>query len=213
MDAMTDLSTGRRGESVPHNNPVFQEEKRWPGPIFFAISPDADAALDAERTARLLRVKNGLTGAPYPQEALHVSLLGIGRRPGLRQEVVEAACVAAAAVVMPPFEVAFDRAASFRGQSKRPFVLFGGDGVIGIEMLQRALISELEKAGFSFKQKSYEPHMALLYDRRRVTEQFVAPIHWSVREFVLIHSLHGLAKHDRLGRWKLPERAYPGELL
>src|SRR5579859_2617755 len=124
-------------------------EKRPPGPVYFAITPDADAAHDAERATRPLRAQNRLTGVPLPPEALHVSLLGIGWRPELRREVVEAACAAAAAVTMPPFDVAFDRAGSFsrkesfNRQCEWPWVLFGGDGVIGAEMLQSALISEL----------------------------------------------------------------------
>jgi|SRR5579859_2797843 len=179
-------------------------EKRPPGPVYFAITPDADAAHDAERATRPLRAQNRLTGVPLPPEALHVSLLGIGWRPELRREVVEAACAAAASVTMPPFEIAFDRAGSFAGQSDWPWVLFGGDGVIGAEMLQRALISALERAGFNFEKRRYEPHMTLLYDRRRLTAQLIAPVRWRVQEFVLIHGLHGLARHIRLGRWKLP---------
>jgi 2'-5' RNA ligase len=209
MNAMADVFAGQGGDGWA-SVAALEVEKRPPGPVFFAINPDAGAALDAERTTCLLQAKNRLTGASPPPEMLHVSLLGIGRRPELRQEVVEAACLAATAVAMPPFEVAFDRAGSFsrveslNQESKWPLVLFGGDGVIGVEMLQRVLISELNKVGFNFKKHSYEPHMTLLYDRRRVTAQFIAPVRWSVREFVLIHGLHGHARHIRLARWKLP---------
>ena len=196
MDAISDLLADQPGAG-------------WAGPVYFAITPGADAARDAERTTRPLRARNGLTGVPLRPEVLHVSLLGIARRPGLRREAVEAACTAAAAVTMPPFEIAFDRAGSFRRkerfdrQSEWPLVLFGGDGVIGVEMLQRALISELEKAGFGFEKRNYEPHMTLLYDRLRVTEQLIAPVRWRVREFVLIHGLHGHARQIHLARWKL----------
>jgi 2'-5' RNA ligase len=202
MDAMGDLFAGQRGGGWARK-PVSEVETRPPGPVFFAINPDADGALDAQRTTRLLRVKNGLTGVPRPREVLHVSLQGIGWRPELRQEVVEAACVAADAIVIPPFEVAFDRAASFGGKSKWPLVLCGGDGVTGIVMLRKALISELKKLGFDVRKSCYAPHMTLLYDRRRVTVQSIPPVRWSVREFSLIHSLHGLTKHIRLARWKL----------
>jgi 2'-5' RNA ligase len=208
MDATGDLFAGQRSDGRARN-PVLAVEKPLAGPVFFAITPDANATADAERTARLLRVENGLTGVPYPPEVLHVSLRSIGRRPRLPREVVEAACHAAAAVTMPPFEVAFDRAGSFNRttrserQSDWPFVMFGGDGVIGIEMLQRALINELNKVGFDMKKRSFEPHMTLLFDRRQVPAHSIAPVRWRVREFFLIHSLHGHTRHVRLARWKL----------
>jgi 2'-5' RNA ligase len=203
MDAMGDLLRDAQADGGGSDSSAVDGETPWPGAAFFAINPEADGAVDALQTARLLSAENGLTGVPYPSRLLHVSLLGIGRRPGLRQEAIERACVAAAAVTIRPFEVAFDRAASFRGGSKRPLVLFGGDGVAGIQMLQTALISELEKVGFSVRKHSYEPHMTLLYDRRRATAQYIAPVRWKVREFSLIHSLHGLAQHVRLARWTL----------
>ena len=110
---------------------------------------------------------------------------------------------------MPSFEVAFDRAGSFNRtsrldrQSDWPFVLFGGDGVIGIGMLQGALIDELNKVGFDIKKRSFEPHMTLLFDHRQIPEQSIVPVRWRVREFSLIHGLHGLARHVRSARWKL----------
>jgi hypothetical protein len=33
--------------------------------------------------------------------------------------------------------------------------------------------------------------------------QYIAPVRWKVREFSLIHSLHGLAEHVCLARWTL----------
>ena len=125
MDAMGDLFAGQPGDVWPLGS-VSDVEKRPPGPVFFAIKPSADGVLDTERTARLLRATHGLTGAPCPPELLHVSLLGVGWRPQLPSEVVEAACLAAGAVVMPPFEVEFDRAASFGGKTRYPLVSSAG---------------------------------------------------------------------------------------
>jgi 2'-5' RNA ligase len=196
-------------------NPVFDTEEPPPGPVFFAIKPEVEDALDVERTATQLRAENRLTGVPYRPELFHVSLLGIGWRPELRQEVVERARVAGAAITIPPFNVAFDRAASFGGKFRRPFVLFGGDGVAGIAALQSALIRELKKVGFGVKNHSYEPHMTLLYDRRQIAAQYIAPVRWRVREFSLIHGLHGLKQHVHLARWTLclpSRRLYAGRV-
>jgi 2'-5' RNA ligase len=202
MDALSDLFAGQGDRRA--RDPVSE---RRPGEVFFAISPDADGVLGADRTTRLLSGRHRLTGVPRPADVLHVSLAGIGWYPALRQENIEAACRAAAAVVMPPFDVAFDRAASFSRQEgispNWPFVLYGGDGVIGMVMLRRALITELRKAGIDVNTNSFEPHMTLLYDRRRIAEQSIAPVRWRVPEFSLIHSLRGLTKHVHLARWKL----------
>ena len=63
MDALGDLA-------------VLQVEEQRAGPVFFAINPDVDATADAQRTTRLLRVKNGLTGVPYRPDVLHVKRRG-----------------------------------------------------------------------------------------------------------------------------------------
>lgn len=198
MDTIGDLLVGEQADGGRAS--VLDAERLPIGPVFFAIKPEADDALDVERTARRLRARNGLTGVPCRREPLHVSLLCIGWRPEIRQEVVKRACVAGAAVTMRSFNVAFDRAASFGGQS---FVLFGGDGVVGIEMLHGALIAELKKVGFNVKKHGYEPHMTLLFDPRRIMAQYIEPVRWRVREFSLVYSPHGLTQHVRLARWAL----------
>lgn len=200
MDTMGDRLAGEQADGDWTSASVSDAATAPIGPVFFAIKPEADDALEVERTARGLRARNGLTGVPFRPQLLHVSLLCIGWRPEIRQEVVKRACVAGAAVTMRSFNVAFDRAASFGGQS---FVLFGGDGVAGIEMLHKVLIAELKKVGFNIKKHSYEPHMTLLFDPRRIMAQYITPVRWKVREFSLVYSPHGFAQHVRLARWAL----------
>jgi hypothetical protein len=45
--------------------------------------------------------------------------------------------------------------------------------------------------------------MTLLRDRAPVSETFIAPIAWRVREFVLIASHFGAGRHEILGRFSL----------
>jgi 2'-5' RNA ligase len=174
-----------------------------PGAVFFAINPDASGNSGAEAATRLLVAEHRLSGSPFPPERRHVSLLEIGYFPDLRPEVLEAACRVAASLTEPPFEIGFDRAASFSGKAKRPVVLFGGDRVGGAKAFQQVLVGKLKAAGLPFKAKQYTPHMTLIYDRRVVTEQPVAPVRWIAREFVLIHNLYGLSRHVPLARWTL----------
>ena len=46
----------------------------------------------------------------------------------------------------------------------------------------------------------FTPHLTLLRDARKVEEQPIVPICWTVSEFVLIHSDRG---HTHLARWTL----------
>ena len=103
---------------------------------------------------------------------------------------------------MPPFEIAFDRLTSFSGKPGRlPLVLRGGDGVAGVTALQQALGGALAKAGLGARQSA--PHLTLLYDARRIDEQPIDPVRWTVREFVLVHSLLGQTTYIPLGKWPL----------
>jgi len=63
----------------------------------------------------------------------------------------------------------------------------------------------MEDAGFSVNgvKSSYTPHVTLLYDSQRVVQQAVETVAWTVREFVLVHSLLGQTRHIALMRWSL----------
>jgi len=59
----------------------------------------------------------------------------------------------------------------------------------------------LAKAGVGARQST--PHLTLLYDARRVAEQPITRIGWTMREFVLVHSLLGQKRYIPLGKWPL----------
>jgi 2'-5' RNA ligase len=120
----------------------------------------------------------------------------------LPRSVVAKAIEAAAAVTSTPFEVAFDRVTSFAGSDA--LVLRGGDGVDGIVMFHHDLGVAMRKSGLSAGSQ-FTPHITLLYDGRRIEEQFIEPIRWTVRDFVLVHRLRGRTMHIPLERWRLGE--------
>jgi 2'-5' RNA ligase len=173
--------------------------------LFFAIFPDEVAAVNISRLIKSQRRVHGLKGRPILMERLHVSLHHIGCYVGLPRGITTAECEAAAAVVMSPFDIAFDRAMSFSGRSgNRPFVLRGGDGVVGSMILHQHHGAALQRVGLGRWVKSqHEPHVTLLYDDRCVAEQAIDAVSWTVREFVLVHSLRGQGQCDCLGRWPL----------
>ncbi len=185
--------------------PGFEVAPRPTDRLFFAIYPDAPTATRIAELARQLREANGLRGRPLAKPRFHVTLHFLGDHFGLPESLVTAATEAAASVVMPPFQVAFDRAASFKGRPRnRPFVLLGDDGLAALAQLQRALGIALTQAGLVHAvEPRYTPHVTLLYDDRSVAEQPVEPVGWRANEFVLVHSLIGKSRHVPLARWPL----------
>jgi RNA 2',3'-cyclic 3'-phosphodiesterase len=105
----------------------------WPRPedwVFFALQPDRAVAMEIAELARHERAEHGLKGAQLGTDRFHVSLYGLGESAAMPQTTVAAAIDAAVSIVLPPFDVAFDRVLSFRGARKRrPLVLCGGDGL------------------------------------------------------------------------------------
>jgi 2'-5' RNA ligase len=101
-----------------------------------------------------------------------------------------------------PFEVSFDRTTSFRGgPGNRPFVLIGEEGLRRLQSFRQMLAAALARRGLRrLANTNFTPHVTLLYDLRSVDEYPVAPVVWTVAEFVLVHSLKG---HQHLARWCL----------
>ena len=168
--------------------------------LFLAALPDTAAALRISRLAASLKRAHGLSGKLIALDRLHVSLFFLGRLPG------DASCTARAEdgeLPIAPFEVRFDRTASFRGRlGNRPFVLIGGDGLNELKSFRRRLATWLAGNGFKRLAKTnFEPHVTLLYDARTIDEYPLAePVCWTVREIVLIQSRRG---HTYLARWRL----------
>jgi 2'-5' RNA ligase len=123
-------SEGRRAFGFPRDNDpltlcdvhdVFWGiELRRYGPRFwrlraavFAAVPDFAAAAKIYRVAGVLKLAHRFSRKLIPRECLHVSLLLVGRGS---EQLVRSACEAVACVNLIPFDVSFDRTASFRGR-------------------------------------------------------------------------------------------------
>jgi 2'-5' RNA ligase len=172
--------------------------------LFFAIFPDPATAAEVARQADALRATHQLSGKPLAPERFHITLHHLGDHAGVRRDIVSMANEAAETMTTAPFEVAFDRAASFHNGGANPFVLLGGGGLEALEAFQRDLGLAMARAGLGkLVDKSFTPHVTMLYDRRLVAEQALAPIRWTVGGFTLIHSLLGRTEHIPLARWTL----------
>jgi 2'-5' RNA ligase len=172
------------------------------GSLFFAVVPPADAALRICRLGEVIRCARRFQGLLTSRNCLHVTLFFLGGVSRLSARSIQSAFEAAAEVKMEPFEICFDRSASFRGKpGDHPFVLLGGDGLNGLKELGRTLGVTMTKKGLRrWVNVDFTPHITLLRDPRKVEEQPIVPICWTVSEFVLIHSDRG---HTDLARWPL----------
>ena len=178
--------------------------------LFLAAFPDLNAAERAANLSWSLRKELNLRGRPRPREHLHITLHHIGDYAGLPPRVVAAICDAAATVGMGPFEVEFDRVASFSGSpGNRPLVLRGGDGLAELMKFQRGLGAAIARARVGRPvAPQFTPHVTLLYDDILVEERAVEPIRWTVSEFILVHSLIGQTRYVPLARWSLSGRRF-----
>ena len=171
--------------------------------LFLALFPDAPASRHIAQVAHQLRAKHGLRGKVLPTDHFHVSLHHLGDFHRLPEHIIQAAGMAAtkAAATVQPFEARFDRANSFVNKpTNRPCVLLDG----GVNMALREFQFQLVKAfGAGRSHQAFTPHLTLFYDDHIVVEELVNPVSWKVTEFVLVHSVVGEGRYERLGHWPL----------
>lgn len=172
--------------------------------VFFAIRPGAVIPERLASVTQQLCALCGLTGEPLGNELFHTTLFALPPSGRLSKDRVAAAREAGDALEARPFELEVDCAMSFpRGVGKHPFVLFGGEGLRRWKEFQQLLGRASLKAGAIQTLPSYQPHLTLLYDNKKVAKLPIEPVRWTVREFFLLRSIHGEHRHDVLGHWTL----------
>lgn len=173
--------------------------------LFFALMPDAAAAERAEQLALALSQQHGLKPRPGARDRFHVTLFHVGDFAGLPSQEVDQAGHVAEALRAQPFEVRFDRVASFSGSPRKlPYVLLGDESP-AMMAFQADMRVHMHKAGLTqgANQRQFTPHLTLLYGQQQLAEQHIDPIAWTASEFVLIHSVLGRGQYITLGRWPL----------
>jgi 2'-5' RNA ligase len=171
--------------------------------VFIALFPAA-AGDRMRRVAEQQREQHTLMGRLQAAERLHLSLIDLGEHAGLPQRTVEIARAAGDAMSGAPFELTFDRVESFAGKPGAcPRVLLCRESA-ELKGLHQALALALKQAGHPGKVPLLgTPHITLMYADRRAPAEAVDPIHWTVDELVLVHSLIGKSTYKPLGRWPL----------
>jgi RNA 2',3'-cyclic 3'-phosphodiesterase len=173
--------------------------------LFFAVISGAPDSADLHAQAALIDRRLGVGGRALEAARLHVSLHAVGAYIDVILDAdIARWCRAAATVRCAPFEVVFDRVATFGGDGN-PLVLKGSDdaGVAGLLALHQALGIALANAGERIKLQRITPHMTLSYRGKRVAETAIEGVRWRAHELVLIDSHVGTHRHEVLGRWAL----------
>lgn len=172
--------------------------------LFFAVLPEEPAAQAAAALARQLA---GPGDTCVRLEHLHVTLHHLGDHLGVPTAVVQMAerAARAAATAARPFDVCFDQVQRFdRHGRKAATVLTGHAGASAVRSFQVALAAEMKRAGLGqWVEKSFTPHMTLLYGHHGVAPRSADAVHWQVRELALVHSFIGETRHEVLGRWSI----------
>ncbi len=176
-----------------------------PHSVFFAVVSDAADAARLHAQAGLLDRRLGVGGRALEADRLHVSLHAVGAWVDVRPDAdIARWCRAAATVRCAPFEVVFDRVATFGGEGN-PLVFKASDdaGVAGLLALHQALGIVLANAGERIKRQRIAPHMTQSYRGKRVAETAIEPVRWRAHELVLIDSHVGAHRHEAIARWPL----------
>lgn len=172
--------------------------------LYFAIQPPPEAAARAQALLDDLRGRHGVRARSVPEARFHVSLNALGafkRPPG---PVIDKAREAAATVRARPFTIVFNRIGAGPAGNSPCVVLWGDEGVMGVDLLYSTIHRALVRPGMvPRREAAITPHLTLVYDKAAVPETPIAPMSWTVEDFVLIYAVHGEDRFDVVGRWPL----------
>ena len=162
---------------------------------FFALCPDAPAALALESLGRDLAERCG--GKPVPQAKIHLTLAFLGSIDTGR--VLEAQATGAT-LSGEAFDVAFDVVGWFKGAR----VAWAGcsNPAPALVELQQRLAEALRRGGFVLDDRPYTPHLTLARRvARPVTRAAIARIGWRATQLRLMRTEAG--RYATLASWEL----------
>lgn len=186
--------------------PPFDRTKLHRHGIMLFARPSAAVADDVTRRTRLFRERQGLAGRQMRSERLHITLCDFGEHDGeFPEALVARICAAMSSIDLPPVPVTFNRLESFGGPNgARPIVLTSDERLTDLRRLQQKQGLALAEAGLKTAFRLVAtPHMTVFYGPATIKPRAIAPVRWTVDEFVLIDSLRGETQHIEVARWPL----------
>jgi RNA 2',3'-cyclic 3'-phosphodiesterase len=183
------------------NSMLWSVPDRVPVKLFFAIRPYAEAGAVIEKLGARLKTAHRLRGRAIGRERLHNTLAAVHDTGSITENIVRARAIGDR-LWHRRFCVRFDWTGSFRGDHGHPFVLRGKEGLGPLAEFRESLRARMLRAGLGVE-RGFTPHVTLLWADRCVEEYPIAPIAWTVREFVLTLSVQGYCRHIDVARWPL----------
>lgn len=180
---------------------------------FFALSPGSEVRAQLGLVAEELRTAHALNGGWVASERYHLTLHHLGKFPEIRTDLVARAISAANKIQSRAFEIKLDKFMSFDSRAgKFPIVLASSTESPELKNFWQLLKNNLLAVRLGeHLMNNFTPHATLLYSRQPTKEMpLPEPIHWPVKDFVLIESLVGKSEHIELGRWPLTELCREG---
>jgi len=170
--------------------------------LFFALLPPPEISPAIEMLGGALQRAHRLNGRRIMKDRLHNTLAAVHSAGSLTENIERAKWIGAR-IKYRSFPVRFEWTGSFKsGQRRYPLVLRGEDGLKSLVGFQQEVCEQMARAGLAVA-RNYTPHITLLWADRCVDEYPIAPIGWTVRDFVLVMSLVGQSRHIPVARWQL----------
>jgi 2'-5' RNA ligase len=168
--------------------------------VFFALWPTRDEYVKLAAWQNILQGQCG--GRPMEGDTLHNTLVFIGEVDEL---VLEALALTAAEIELNGFDVFFDHAQFWRHNR----IVFASPSRVpqNLTNLVDELRRGLEKHGFAFDRREYQPHVTLFRHARWGGSPLprMEPVRWAVNDFALVESKQqsGRASYGVLARFPL----------
>ena len=170
--------------------------------LFFALWPGEAVRVQLAQRAKVLDGEHHPRGRLLKPARYHLTLHFLGEHADMSPRLIEDVVNAAGRVQAPAFDLSLDQAGSFHNV----WWLGSAQPPEGLQVLWRALGNALTLARVEVASSdTFTPHVTVVRDAAaRLSSTPIAPIHWRVREFVLIGS-QPPHPYTILHRWPLQE--------
>jgi 2'-5' RNA ligase len=167
--------------------------------LFFALWPDPEVR------RQLVRISHQCTRRPVADANLHMTLVFLGART---EEEQQCFCQAVSSIHCEPFEIEMDYLGG-RARSGIQWLAASRIPEVLLEFVSR-LNAALETCGYQPEPRRFLPHVTLARKvKKPLIKSGLDPIHWPVRDFVLVESLpvEGGVRYEVLERWPFEKPA------
>lgn len=142
-------------------------------------------------------------GKPLDAPRLHITMYLLDPLvPDMGASLARLATVMAQ-LHLPAARIKFDRLSGQGGSG----LLLSGDRLDDVERLRETLLRAMESADVrQFPAYRFNPHMTLRRGKVETMQRAIDPIGWDAREIVLVRSLVGQSRYERLEQWPLMQK-------